>query len=115
VNAVDDVDGSDFYTGGIVRRGPVIVAVGTSGASPSLARQVRKLIDAALPQALGPLAEALGHARPRLLARYPSFSERAAKLEQFVERALARIAPSSSSAGATTSEAAHWIDEELLP
>jgi siroheme synthase-like protein len=109
VNAVDDVDACDFYTGGLVRRGPVIVAVGTSGASPTLARKVRKLIDDALPQALGPLAEALGQARPRILAKYPGFTDRAKLLEAFVERALARL-----TAGTTRESVARAIDEELL-
>src|SRR5689334_15714727 len=37
VNAVDRAEISDFYSGAVVRRGPLTVVVGTSGASPALA------------------------------------------------------------------------------
>jgi siroheme synthase (precorrin-2 oxidase/ferrochelatase) len=88
----------------------VIVAVGTSGALPSLARAVRKLIEEALPEGIGPLAEALGHARPALLARYPAFAERAAKLEQFVMGAIERV----RNAGVKREDAARWVRDALL-
>ena len=91
VNVVDRTDASEFYTGAVVRRGPVTVAVGTSGASPALARKVRERLEQVLPPTLGVLAEALGAARPQLLARFPSIAERARVLDSFVERAWFRF------------------------
>jgi siroheme synthase-like protein len=87
VNVVDRSDVSDFYAGAVVRRGPLAVVVGTSGASPALARKVRQKIEEVLPASIATLAQRLGDARPRLLARFPDFHERARVLDQFVERA----------------------------
>lgn len=109
VNVVDVVDLCDFYTGGVVRRGPLQIVVGTSGASPSLARRVRLWLEDTLPAGLGPLAAALGSARPRLLERYPSFKERAHRLDAFVARAVERIR-----AGDDADWATDWIEDELF-
>jgi len=56
VNVVDRPALSDFTMPAIVERGPVTVAVSTGGAAPVLARQVRGLIETALPKNLGQLA-----------------------------------------------------------
>lgn len=56
VNAVDRPDLCDFYTPAIVDRAPLVVAIGTEGAGPVLAQQVRARIDAMLPPWLGTLA-----------------------------------------------------------
>jgi siroheme synthase-like protein len=91
VNVVDVPDLCTFYTGGVVRRGPLTVVVGTSGASPSLARRVRLMLEEHLSPALAPLARVLGDVRPQLLARYPAFRARAALLDAFVARAIDEI------------------------
>lgn len=91
VNVVDRPEVSTFYSAATVRRGPVVVAVGTSGASPTLARKVRDKIDEMLPAGVALLGESLGRARPRLLARYPRMDERARVVEEFVERAWWRF------------------------
>ena len=56
VNVVDDLDGSDFTTPAIVDRDPVTVAIGTGGAAPMLARNLKAAIEARLPSSLGALA-----------------------------------------------------------
>ncbi|MDD7970547.1 siroheme synthase CysG [Roseinatronobacter alkalisoli] len=75
VNIVDNLDGSDFITPAIVDRDPVVVAIGTEGAAPVLARAIKKDIEDHLPAGLGtlasagkafrPQAEALPHGRAR--------------------------------------------------
>jgi siroheme synthase-like protein len=113
VNAVDNVALSMFFTGGVVRRGPLTVAVGTSGASPALARKVRSMLEDLLPTGLTALARALGAARPALLQTLPVFEERARLMDLFVERALHRL---STSDGPPADErtVAGWIEAELL-
>jgi uroporphyrin-III C-methyltransferase/precorrin-2 dehydrogenase/sirohydrochlorin ferrochelatase len=49
VNVMDDLDHSTFIFPAIVDRGEVVVAVGTGGASPVVARRVRERIEAVLP------------------------------------------------------------------
>lgn len=56
VNVVDDAKRSAFLFPAIVDRSPLIVAVGTEGSSPTLARRVRTQIEALLPERLGRLA-----------------------------------------------------------
>src|SRR5262249_35018596 len=47
VSAADDPESSDFLAPAVVRRGPVHFAIGTSGASPLLAAQLRRVLEAA--------------------------------------------------------------------
>ena len=56
VNAVDDAALSTFIIPAIVDRDPVVVAIGTEGAAPVLAQNIRAKVDALLPVGLGPLA-----------------------------------------------------------
>ena len=56
VNIVDNLEKSDFITPAIVDRDPVTVAIGTEGAAPVLARNLKAAIEAQLPGSLGALA-----------------------------------------------------------
>jgi uroporphyrin-III C-methyltransferase/precorrin-2 dehydrogenase/sirohydrochlorin ferrochelatase len=66
VNTVDDAEISTVIFPSIVNRDPVVVAVSTGGRSPTLARRIRAMIEARLPQGTGALAELLGTWRTRL-------------------------------------------------
>ena len=63
VNVVDDPARSSFIFPAIVDRSPVIVAIGSQGAAPVLARRLRGLIEALLPARLGELARFAGERR----------------------------------------------------
>jgi siroheme synthase-like protein len=91
VNIVDVPEKCDFFAGSVVRRGPVTIAIGTGGASPSLAIAIRERIEAALPSRIGELASALAAARPALLAAFPTYAERARRLKAWVEAALPQV------------------------
>jgi len=56
VNIVDDLARSQFITPAIVDRDPVVVAIGTEGAAPVLARKIKADLEASLPAGLGLLA-----------------------------------------------------------
>jgi siroheme synthase-like protein len=47
--AVDDPANASAYSGAIVRRGPLTVAISSSGASPALTRLIREIIEEVLP------------------------------------------------------------------
>lgn len=63
VNVVDDASLSTFIFPAIIDRSPVIVAVGSAGQAPVLARWVRERIEAILPASLGALARFMGERR----------------------------------------------------
>jgi uroporphyrin-III C-methyltransferase/precorrin-2 dehydrogenase/sirohydrochlorin ferrochelatase len=63
VNVVDDASLSTFIFPAIIDRSPVIVAVGSAGQAPVLARWVRERIEAILPAGLGALARFMGERR----------------------------------------------------
>ena len=52
-NAVDQQEFCDFFTPAIVNRAPLAVAIGTEGASPVLAQNIRAKVDEMLPPSLG--------------------------------------------------------------
>ena len=82
VNVMDDLAHSTFIFPAIVDRGDVVVAVGTGGASPVVARRVRERIEAVLPARIGDLAGFIGsfrkamHARIRIPAAPPLLGAR---------------------------------------
>jgi len=76
VNAVDRSDLCDFTLPAIVDRDPVIVAIGTGGASAGLAAALRQRLEAVLPVGLGAMARQLAAARGALRARYPDMGDR---------------------------------------
>jgi uroporphyrin-III C-methyltransferase / precorrin-2 dehydrogenase / sirohydrochlorin ferrochelatase len=76
VNAVDRVTFCDFTLPAIIDRDPVLVAIGTGGASAGLAKALRQRLERLLPQSLGKLATELFNARPALRAKYPDSTAR---------------------------------------
>jgi uroporphyrin-III C-methyltransferase / precorrin-2 dehydrogenase / sirohydrochlorin ferrochelatase len=81
VNVVDRPELCDFTVPSILDRSPVLVAVGTGGASAGLAKALRLRLEQVLPQGLGALARALGAARGALRARFPDVGERRRALD----------------------------------
>src|SRR6202453_1307029 len=66
VNVMADLTHSTFIFPAIVDRGDVVVAVGTGGASPVVARRVREQIEAILPARIGDLAGFIGRWRKQI-------------------------------------------------
>ena len=63
LNVVDVPPLCDFYFSALCVRGALQVAVSSTGASPSLAQEVRDKVERLLPRTLDPLLERLKHAR----------------------------------------------------
>lgn len=69
LNAADDPAHCDFILPAVIRRGEVVIAVSTGGASPALARRLRQELTAFLDQDYAPLAALLREARREVRAR----------------------------------------------
>jgi uroporphyrin-III C-methyltransferase / precorrin-2 dehydrogenase / sirohydrochlorin ferrochelatase len=63
VNVVDRPELCDFTVPAIVDRTPVLLAIGTDGASASLSKALKERLELWLPATLGGLANAIRHAR----------------------------------------------------
>jgi len=81
VNAVDRPALCDFTLPAIVDRDPVLIAIGTGGASAGLAKVLRQRIEALLPMSIGGLATALSQARAAMRARWPDGGDRRRALD----------------------------------
>jgi uroporphyrin-III C-methyltransferase/precorrin-2 dehydrogenase/sirohydrochlorin ferrochelatase len=82
VNAVDRPDLCDFTLPAIVDRSPVMIAIGTGGASAGLAKALRQRLEILLPRRLGNLATALHAARDRIRARWPDAAPRRVAIDE---------------------------------
>jgi len=114
VNVVDRPDLSTFVFPAVVDRGDVVVAIGTGGASPVLARRVREWIEAVLPARIGELASLMRRYRERFAAiRHKSVSARRF-WEQVIDGPIgqALLAGRSQAAEAALTRA---INESALP
>ena len=81
VNVPDRPELCDFTVPSLLDRAPVLVAIGTGGASAGLAKALRLRLEALLPLSLGPLAAALGGAREAMRRRWPDAGERRRALD----------------------------------
>lgn len=71
VNVADKPDLCNFTTPSILDRDPLLIAIGTGGASAGLAKHVRLRLEAVLPQRLGELARRLAAGRDALRGSLP--------------------------------------------
>ena len=76
VNAVDRSALCDYTTPAIIDRDPVLVAIGTGGASAGLAKALRQRLEQLIPGNLGSLASGLDAARERIKAIWPDSAQR---------------------------------------
>lgn len=105
VNVVDRPELCDFTTPSILDRDPLLVAIGTGGASAGLAKHVRLRLERVLPATLGALAKALEAARPALRARFTEGAER----RRAVDAALREGGPLDPFDPAAHEKVAAWV------
>lgn len=109
VNAVDRPDLCDFTLPAIVDRDPVLVAIGTGGASAGLAKALRQRVEALFPVSLGALAKELHDVRQRMRQLWPDAGNR----RRAIDAALAAGGPLDPLSGRT--DVASWLDTPEQP
>jgi uroporphyrin-III C-methyltransferase/precorrin-2 dehydrogenase/sirohydrochlorin ferrochelatase len=88
VNATDRPALCDFTLPAIVDRDPVLIAIGTGGASAGLAKALRQRLESLMPSTLGALATALGGARKAIRARWPDDADRRRAIDMALDGPL---------------------------
>ncbi len=111
VNVVDRPELCDFTTPSILDRDPLLIAVGTGGASAGLAKHVRLRLERVLPETLGRLARALEAARPALRRRFPDGADR----RRVVDAALREGSPIDPFDPQSFERVGDWAEGTLLP
>lgn len=100
VNVADRPALCDFIMPAIVDRDGIVVAISTSGASPTLASVLRGRIEAVLPERIGTLASLAVTFRGQVNALIADPARRRAFLRRLVEGPAARLALAGDEAGA---------------
>lgn len=84
VNVVDVPSLCNFILPAIVRTGPLAIAISTAGASPALAKRMKREVAAMFGDAYAELAEILNDARGWAKATLPTYQDRKAFFEEIV-------------------------------
>jgi siroheme synthase-like protein len=77
VNVIDDIPNCDWAAPAIVRRGELLLAIGTGGASPALARHVRERLEAEFGPEWAEVVRVLRKVREETLPALPDLGVRA--------------------------------------
>ncbi|SPE45145.1 precorrin-2 dehydrogenase-like protein DsrV [Candidatus Sulfotelmatobacter sp. SbA7] len=81
-NVADDPERCDFFYPAVVRRGPLQIAISTSGRSPALARRLRIELERQFGPEYSAWVEQVGEMREKLRGRDLSAAERRRLLEE---------------------------------
>ncbi len=89
VNVVDSPALCSFIFPAIVDRSPLVIAIGSNGGSPVLARQIRRRIEAMVPAAYGQLARFARELRATVAGALPDVEQRRRFWEQVIDGPIA--------------------------
>ena len=88
VNSVEQPDRSDYIVPAVIRRGDISVAISTGGASPALARHLRRRLGEVIGTEYAGAAALLAELRPILLETFPDDTARSAAVEYLLDSSL---------------------------
>lgn len=85
VNVVDDIPHCDWAAPALVRRGDLVLAIGTGGASPAAARLIRERLEAEFGEEWAEVLRMVGEVRRETLQALPDFGVRAARWREALD------------------------------
>lgn len=85
VNVLDDVANCDWATPSVVRRGELVIAVSTGGASPALAKRLRIELAGRFGEEWSEIVAVLRDVRAQTLPALPSFDDRARRWSEALD------------------------------
>jgi len=112
VNVADDPAHSSFLMASVVERGPVQVAISTSGTSPALVRRLRARVEGAIPEGYAALAALAGRFRAEAIRRLPDPDARKRFWERVMEGPVAAMALEGRE-GEARAALQHELDEAV--
>jgi len=68
VNVVDNPQYCDFFSGAVVKRGPLRIAISTSGCSPGIAAEIRRELDELYSESFASFLQTVGEMRQYILS-----------------------------------------------
>ena len=77
VNVIDDIPNCDFAAPSVIRRGELLLAIGTGGASPALSKRIRLELEQRYGPEWAEVVQILRKVREETTPSLPSFRERA--------------------------------------
>jgi siroheme synthase-like protein len=95
VNVADSPDLCDFIVPAVVRQGPIVIAISTSGTVPMLARRLREEIERQLPKDLARYALKVGKLRKLLMERVGDRKKRQKILKEISAAHISELAAMS--------------------
>jgi precorrin-2 dehydrogenase/sirohydrochlorin ferrochelatase len=84
VNVVDQPALCSFYVPAVIERGPISIAISTSGASPALTKHLRMLLEDTVGEEYGRLSALMHELRGEVKAAFAEQSERAEAWERLL-------------------------------
>lgn len=111
VNVADRPELCDFTLPSVLEREPVLIAIGTGGASAGLAKHLRLRLERLLPAGLGALASGLSEARDSIRARWPDSDER----RRAIDAALSEGGPLDPLANGSAERVEGWLADAARP
>jgi uroporphyrin-III C-methyltransferase/precorrin-2 dehydrogenase/sirohydrochlorin ferrochelatase len=100
VNVADTIELCDFITPAILDRSPLVAAIGSSGASPILARIIKAQLESAIPATFGELSDFLGRFRDEVAERISDPVQRRRFWEDVTESTVGARVMAGDMAGA---------------
>jgi precorrin-2 dehydrogenase/sirohydrochlorin ferrochelatase len=85
VNVVDDIPACDWAMPAIVRRGELLVAIGTGGASPALARKMRERLETEYGPEWAEVLRVLREVRTETMPLLPDLAERSRRWREALD------------------------------
>ena len=85
VNVVDDIPACDWAMPAIVRRGDLLLAIGTGGASPALARKMRERLETEYGPEWAEVLRVLREVRTETMPLLPDFADRSKRWREALD------------------------------
>ena len=115
VNVVDDIPGCDWAMPAIVRRGELLVAIGTGGASPALARKMRERLETEYGPEWAEVLRVLREVRTETMPLLPDLAERSRRWREALDPDEAAALVRSGEVDELRNRLVHRLLDEVRP